>query len=47
MVWSNLIQRLGSATSTMSLFSPSNASKFITHTILLLEMIVQELIDYP
>jgi hypothetical protein len=31
----------------MSLFSPSNANKFIAHTILPLEMIVQELIDYP
>jgi len=30
----------------MSLFSPSNASKFITHTPLSLEMIVQELIGY-
>ena len=33
-------------TSTMSLFLPSNASKFITHTLIHLEMIVQELIDY-
>jgi len=31
-------------TITMSLFSPSNASKFITRTILPLERIVQELI---
>jgi hypothetical protein len=30
----------------MSLFSPSNASKFITDTLLSLERIVQELIDY-
>jgi hypothetical protein len=31
----------------MSLFSPSNANKFITHTPLPLERIVQEFIDYP
>jgi hypothetical protein len=30
----------------MSLFSPSNTSKFITHTPLSLERIVQELIGY-
>jgi hypothetical protein len=28
----------------MSLFSPSNVNKFITHAILPLEMIIQELI---
>jgi len=32
---------------TMSLFSPSNANKFITHAVLPLERIVQELIEYP
>jgi hypothetical protein len=31
----------------MSLFLPSNASKFITHTPAPLERIVQELIGYP
>jgi hypothetical protein len=45
-VWSKLTQKLDFATSKMSLFSPNNASKFITHTLLLLEMIVQELIDF-
>jgi hypothetical protein len=39
--WSKLTQTLDSATSTMSLFLPSNASKFITHTPLSLEKIVQ------
>jgi hypothetical protein len=47
MVWSKLIQKLDSATSIMSLFSPSNANKFITHTLFLLERIVQELNGYP
>jgi hypothetical protein len=32
MVWSKLTQKLDSATSTMSLFSPNNANKFITNT---------------
>jgi len=45
MVWSKLIQKLDSATSIMSLFSPSNAN--ITHTLFLLERIVQELNGYP
>jgi hypothetical protein len=40
-------KKLDSVMSTMSLFSPSNANKFITHTPFPLEMIVQELIDYP
>jgi len=46
MVWLKFIQMLDSATSMMSLFLPNNASKFITHTLLSLEMIIQELIDY-
>jgi hypothetical protein len=46
MVWSKLTQKLDSATSTMSLFSSSNANKFITHTPLSLERIVHELIGY-
>jgi hypothetical protein len=40
-------QNLDSAMSMMSLFSPSNASKFITHTPLPLKRIAQELISYP
>jgi hypothetical protein len=47
MVWPKLVQMLDSATSMMSLFSPSNANKFITHTFFPLERIVQELIGYP
>jgi len=47
MVWSKLIERLDSATSTISLFLQSNVNKFITYTVLPLENIVQELIDYP
>jgi hypothetical protein len=47
MVWSKLTQKLDSAMSTMSLFLLSNVSKFITHTHLYLERIIQELIDYP
>jgi hypothetical protein len=39
--------RFNSSMLTMPLFSPSNAIKFITHTLLSLEKIVQELIDYP
>jgi hypothetical protein len=31
----------------MSLFLPSNASKFITYTIISLKRIIQELIGYP
>jgi hypothetical protein len=46
MVWLKLKQRLDSATLMMSFFLPINASKFITHTLLSLEKIVQELIDY-
>jgi hypothetical protein len=46
MVWLRLIQKLNFATPMMSLFLPSNASKFITHTLFPLEMIVQELIGY-
>ena len=46
MVWSKLTQKLDSATSTISLFSLSNVSKFITHTPLPLKIIVQELIGY-
>jgi hypothetical protein len=38
--------KVDSAMSTMSLFLPSNVSKFITHTIFSLERIVQELIGY-
>ena len=37
MIWSKLIQKLDFAMSMMSLFSPSNVSKFITHTIIPLE----------
>jgi len=47
MVWSKLTLKLDSATLTMSLFSPRNARKFITHTLFPLEMIGQELISYP
>jgi hypothetical protein len=47
MVWSRLIQKLNFATPIMFLFLPSNASKFITHTLFSLELIVQELIGYP
>jgi len=47
MVWSKLIQRLDSAISTMSLILLSNVNKFITHTLIFLEMIVLRLIDYP
>jgi hypothetical protein len=47
MVWSKLIQMLDFVMLMMSLFSPSNTSKLITHTLLPLERIVQELIDYP
>jgi hypothetical protein len=47
MVLSKLIQSLDLATLMMFLFLPSNANKFITHTLLPLERIVQELIDYP
>jgi hypothetical protein len=47
MVWSKLIQRLNSTTSKMSSLSQNNANKFITYTILSLEMIVQEFIGYP
>jgi hypothetical protein len=32
MIWSKLTQKLDFATSMMSLFSPSNANKLITHT---------------
>jgi hypothetical protein len=46
MIWPKLIQRLDSATSIMSLFLPSNANKFITHTLFPLERIVQELTGY-
>jgi hypothetical protein len=46
MVWSKLIQRLDSVMLMISLVSPSNASKFITHIFLPLERIVQELIGY-
>jgi len=41
-----LIQRLNSAMSMIFLFLPNNVSKFITHTILPLESIVQEFISY-
>ena len=47
MVSSKLIQRLDPTKSMMSLFSPNNTSKFITHKLFLLERIVQELIGYP
>jgi hypothetical protein len=40
MVWSKLIQMLDSAMSMMSLFLPSNASKFITHILRPLKRIV-------
>jgi len=40
-VWSKLIQRLDSTMSMISLFSSSNAKKFITHTLLHLEMIIK------
>jgi hypothetical protein len=46
MVWLKLIQSLDSTTSMMSLFSSSNASKFISHTPFSLERIIQKLIDY-
>ena len=45
MVWSKLTLKIDSATSTISLFSPSNARKFITHTPFPLERIGQELIS--
>jgi hypothetical protein len=41
MFWSKLIQMIDSVTLTIYLFSPNNASKFITHTPFPLEMIVQ------
>jgi len=47
MVWSKLKQGLYFAMSTMSLFLPRNASKFITYTLIPLENIIQELIGYP
>jgi hypothetical protein len=47
MVWSKLIQMLDTTKSTMSLFSPNNANKFIIHILLPLEIIVQEFIGYP
>jgi len=48
MIWSKLIQRLDFVTSTISLFFfPSNANKFIAHTLFSLKRIVLELIDYP
>ena len=46
MVWSKLTQKLDFAMSTISLFSPSNANKFITHIPFHVERIVQELIGY-
>jgi hypothetical protein len=47
MFWSKLTQNLDFAMSMMSLFLPSNTSKFITYTPFSLEMIVQELIGCP
>ena len=47
MVWSKLTQKLDSVTLMISLFLPNNVSKFITHTPLSLERIVQDLIGYP
>jgi hypothetical protein len=46
MDWAKLIQGLDSTMSTMYLFLSSNANKFIIHTLLHLERIIQELIGY-
>jgi len=46
MVWSKSVKEIDLATSMMFSYLPNNASKYITHTLIPLKMIIIELIGY-